>query len=327
MTVPRREFLHLAAGAAALPFAPHAARAQAYPTQPVRILVGFAPGVAPDITGRLLADKLSAAWGKPVVVENVTGAGGNIATERVARAAPDGHTLLMGGNSSLIFSPSMSDKLPYDPIKDFAPITRVFVAANVLVVHNDVPAKTLPELIALARAQPGKLTYAHAGTGTSQHLGAELLKFLEKIDIQPVAYRGTTALLPDLLAGRVTMSFANIANVAPLVKEGKLRGFAVSSRKRSVVAPDLPTMIELGYPGFEAVPWFGLMAPAGTSSAVLDKIYQETSRAMSMPDVRKSLLDIGLDLIGGTPAEFSATIEREIPEWAKVIKSAHIKLD
>jgi len=327
MTVPRRKFLQLAAGAAALPFTLHVARAQAYPAQPVRILVGFAPGVAPDITGRLLADKLSAAWGKPVVVENVTGAGGNIATERVARAAPDGYTLLMGGNSSLIFSPSMSDKLPYDPIKDFAPITRVFVAANVLVVHNDVPAKTLPELIALARAQPGKLTYAHAGTGTSQHLGVELLKFLEKIDIQPVAYRGTTALLPDLLAGRVTMSFANIANVAPLVKEGTLRGFAVSSRKRSVVAPDLPTMIELGYPGFEAVPWFGLMAPAGTSSAVIDKIYQETLRAMSMPDVRKSLLDIGLDLIGGTPAEFSATIEREIPEWAKVIKSANIKLD
>jgi tripartite-type tricarboxylate transporter receptor subunit TctC len=207
----------------------------------VRILVGFAPGVVPDITGRSLADKFSAEWGKAVVVENVSGAGGNIATERVARAAPDGYTLLMGGNSSLIFSPSMYEKLSYDPIKDFAPITQVFVAANVLVVHNDVPAKTLPELIVLARAQPGKLTYAHAGTGTSQHLGAELLKFLEKIDIQLVAYRGTTALLPDLLAGRVTMSFANVANVLPLVKEGKLRGFAVSSRKRSVVAPDLPT--------------------------------------------------------------------------------------
>jgi tripartite-type tricarboxylate transporter receptor subunit TctC len=321
----RRQFLHLAAGAAALPFAPHVARAQGYPTQPVRILVGFSPGVAPDITGRLLADKFSAEWGKPVVVENVSGAGGNIATERVAKAAPDGHTLLMGGNSSLIFSPSMYDKLSYDPIKDFAPITQVFVAANMLVVHNDVPAKTLPELIALARAQPGKLTYAHAGTGTSQHLGAELLKFLEKIDVRPVAYRGTTALLPDLLAGRVTMSFANVANAASLAREGKLRGLAVSSRKRSAVAPDMPTMIELGYPDFEAVPWFGLMAPAGTSSAVVDKIYRETLRVMAMPDVRKSLLDIGLDLIGGTPAELSATIEREIPQWAKVIKSANIK--
>src|SRR5215467_15801976 len=206
MNLSRRKFLHLAAGAAALPFAPHVARAQDYPIQPVRILVGFVPGVAPDITARMLADKFSAAWGKPVVVENVSGAGGNIATERVARAAPDGHTLLMGGNSSLIFSPSMYDKLAYDPIKDFAPITQVFVAANMLVVHNDVPARTLPELIALARAQPGKLTYAHAGAGTSQHLAAELLKSLTGIDIQPVAYRGTTALLPDLLAGRVTMS-------------------------------------------------------------------------------------------------------------------------
>jgi tripartite-type tricarboxylate transporter receptor subunit TctC len=259
------------------------------------------------------------------VVENISGAGGNIATERAAKAAPDGHTLLMGGNASLIFSPSMYDKLAFDPIKDFAPITQVFVAANVLVVHNDVPAQTLPELIALARAQPGKLTYAHAGSGTSQHLGAELLKYIERLDIQPVAYRGTTALLPDLLAGRVTMSFANIANVAPLVKEGKLRAFAVSSVKRSAVAPELPTMIELGYPGFEAVPWFALMAPAGTSPAIIEKVHRETMRVMAMPDVRKSLLDLGLDLIGGTPAELAATIEREIPQWAKVIKAAGVK--
>src|SRR5712691_3216377 len=321
----RRQFLHLAAGAAALPFAPHVARAQAYPTQPVRILVGFTPGVAPDITGRLLADQFSAAWGKPVVVENVNGAGGNVATERVARAAPDGYTLLMGGNSSLVFSPSIYDKLPYDPIKDFAPITQVFIAANVLVVHNDVPAKTLPELIALARAQPGQLTYAHAGAGTSQNLAAELLMSMTQTKLQPVAYRGTTALLPDLLGGRITMSFANISNVAPLVREGKLRAFAVTSLKRSAVAPDLPTMIELGYPGFEAVPWFGLMAPAGTSDAIVDKIYRESLRVMAMPEARKSLLDIGLDLVGSTPAEFAATIEREIPQWAKVIKFANIK--
>jgi tripartite-type tricarboxylate transporter receptor subunit TctC len=325
MRLPRRKFLHLAAGAAALPALPRIVRAQAYPTQPVRILVGFVPGVAPDITGRLFGEKFSAAWGRPVVVENISGAGGNIATERAAKAAPDGHTLLMGGNASLIFSPSMYDKLAFDPIKDFAPITQVFVAANVLVVHNDVPAQTLPELIALARAQPGKLTYAHAGSGTSQHLGAELLKYIERLDIQPVAYRGTTALLPDLLAGRVTMSFANIANVAPLVKEGKLRAFAVSSVKRSAVAPELPTMIELGYPGFEAVPWFALMAPAGTSPAIIEKVHRETMRVMAMPDVRKSLLDLGLDLIGGTPAELAATIEREIPQWAKVIKAAGVK--
>jgi tripartite-type tricarboxylate transporter receptor subunit TctC len=313
--------------ALSLSLAASGAAAQAnYPDQPIRILVGFTPGVAPDITGRLLADKFSEAWGKPAVVENVTGAGGNIATERVAKAAPDGYTLLMGCNASLIFSPSMYDKLAYDPIKDFAPISRVFIAANVLVVHPDVPAKTLPELIALARAQPGKLTYAHAGAGTSQHLAAELLKSTAQIDIQPVAYRGTTALLPDLLAGRVTMSFANIVNAAPLIREGKLRAFAVTSLKRSAVAPDLPTMDESGYPGFEAVPWFGLMAPAGTSPAIIDKLHRETVRVLALAEVRKKLNDLGLDVVGGTPAEFSAVIAREIPQWATVIKAAGIKL-
>ena len=296
-----------------------------YPEQMVRILVGFTPGVAPDITGRLLADKFTAAWGRPVVVENVSGASGNIATERVAKAAPDGHTLLMAGNASLIFSPSMYDRLAYDPIKDFAPISQVFVTANVLVVHNDVPAKTLPELIALARAQPGQLTYAHAGAGTSQNLAAELLKSMAHIDISPVAYRGTTALLPDLLAGRVTMSFANIVNALPLVREGKLRAFGVTSRKRSAVAPDLPTMAESGYPGFEAVPWFGLMAPAGTSPAIIDKLHRETVRVLAIPDVRQKLFDLGLDVIGGSPAEFADVIERELPQWAKVIKAAGIK--
>ncbi len=296
-----------------------------YPEQMVRILVGFTPGVAPDITGRLLADKFTAAWGRPVVVENVSGASGNIATERVAKAAPDGHTLLMAGNASLIFSPSMYDRLAYDPIKDFAPISQVFVTANVLVVHNDVPAKTLPELIALARAQPGQLTYAHAGAGTSQNLAAELLKSMAHIDIAPVAYRGTTALLPDLLAGRVTMSFANIVNALPLVREGKLRAFGVTSRKRSAVAPDLPTMAESGYPGFEAVPWFGLMAPAGTSPAIIDKLHRETVRVLAIPDVRQKLFDLGLDVIGGSPAEFADVIERELPQWAKVIKAAGIK--
>jgi tripartite-type tricarboxylate transporter receptor subunit TctC len=314
---------------AALALALVAADAQAqasYPDQPIRILVGFTPGVAPDITGRLLAERFAEAWGKPAVVENVTGAGGNIATERVAKAAPDGHTLLMGGNASLVFSPSMYDKLAYDPVRDFAPISRIFIAANVLVVHNDVPAKTLPDLIALARAEPGKLTYAHAGAGTSQHLAAELFRSMAQIDIQPVAYRGTTALLPDLLAGRVTMAFANIVNAVPLIREGKLRAFAVTSLKRSAIAPDLPTMAESGYPGFEAVPWFGLMAPAGTSPAIIDKLHRETVRVLALPDVRKKLNDLGLDVVGGTPAEFSEVMAREIPQWAKVIKAAGIRL-
>jgi tripartite-type tricarboxylate transporter receptor subunit TctC len=296
-----------------------------YPEQPVRILVGFPPGVAPDITARLLADKFTEAWGKAVVVENVSGAGSNIATDRVAKAAPDGYTLLMGGNSALIMSASLYDKLPYDPVKDFVPITQVFIAANLLVVHPDVPAKTLPELVALARTQPGKLTYGHAGVGTSQHLGGELLKYMAHVDIQPVAYRGTTAVLPDLLAGRLTMSFANIANALPLVREGKLRVFAVSSRERSAAAPDIPTMAQSGYPGFDAVPWFGLVAPAGTPPAIVDKVYRETVRVLARPDVRTSLGTLGLDLVGNSPAEFGALIKAEIPQWAAVIKGAGIK--
>src|SRR5258708_6490205 len=187
-----------------------------YPEQTVRILVGFSPGVAPDVAARLLAERLTGASGKPVVVENVTGAGGNIATDRVAKAPPNGYTLGMVGNGSLVFSPALYDKLSFDPVKDLAPISQIFVAANVLVVPSEVPAKTLPELVALARAQPGKLTYAHAGAGTSQHLAAELFKFMAGVDIRPVAYRGTTALLPDLLAGRVSPSFANVVNVMPL---------------------------------------------------------------------------------------------------------------
>jgi len=296
-----------------------------YPEQPVRILVGFPPGVAPDVTARLLADKFTEAWGKAVVVENITGAGSNIATDRAAKAAPDGYTLLMGGNSALVMSPSLYDKLPYDPIKDFAPISQVFIAANLLVVYPGVPAKTLPELVALARAQPGKLTYGHAGVGTSQHLGGELLKYMAHVDIQPVAYRGTTAVLPDLLAGRLTMSFANISNALPLVREGRLRAFAVTSRVRSAVAPDLPTMAESGYPGFEAVPWFGLLAPAGTPPAIIDKVYRETVRVLALSEVRRTLDMLGIDTIGNSPAEFAAVIRTEIPQWAAIIKGAGIK--
>ena len=310
----------------ALVLATGAAHAQGtYPEKPVRIIVGFPAGVAPDIAARVLAEKLAEAWGKPVVVENVTGAGGNIGTERVAKAAPDGYTLGMVGNGSLIFSPGMYDKLAFDPVRDFAPISQIFVAANALVVPVDSPVKSLPELVAMARAQPGKLTYGHAGAGTSQHLGAELFKIMAQVDIQPVAYRGTTALLPDLLAGRISMSFANVANALALVREGKLRAFAVSSAKRSASAPDLPTMAESGYPGFEAVPWFGLMGPAGTPGPLIDRLNRDTVKVLSTPEVRKRFGSFGMDLVVGTPAEFAAAIERELPVWTKLIRQAGIK--
>jgi len=296
-----------------------------YPQTVIRILVGFPAGTAPDVTARVIADKMTADFGQPVIIENISGASGNIACDRVAKAAPDGYTLVMCGNGSLVVAPSLYEKLPYDPSRDFAPISRVFVAANLLVVHPDVPATSLPELVALAKAKPGELTYGHTGVGTSQHLAGELFKSMAQVNIQPIAYRGTTALLPDLLAGRITMAFANIVNVVPLVRQGKLRAFAVSSRKRSALVPDLPTMIEAGFPDYEAVPWFGLMAPARTPRPIIEKLHAEAVKALAVPEVRKALENQGLDLIAGTPEEFSETIRTETPYWAKVIKQAGIK--
>jgi tripartite-type tricarboxylate transporter receptor subunit TctC len=306
--------------------APTASAQSAYPSRPVKILVGFTPGTAPDLAARILADRFAEVWGTPVVVENVQGAGSNIATERVAKAAADGYTLLMGGNSSLVINPSLYESLPFDPLKDFAPVSQVFIAANVLAVPPEVPAKTVAELVALARAQPGKLSYAHAGVGTSQHLGAELFKYMAHLDIASVPYRGTTALMPDLLAGRITMSFANIVNVLPLAREGKLRPLAITSIKRSALAPDLPTMAESGFPGFEAVPWFGLVAPAGTPKDVLEKLHGEIVKTLAMQEVRRKFDELGLEPVGNTPAEFTAMIRKETPEWAKVIRDAGIKL-
>jgi tripartite-type tricarboxylate transporter receptor subunit TctC len=306
--------------------AENAGAQSAYPNRAVRIVVGFPAGTAPDVSARILANKFSEHWGVPVPVENITGAGSNIATERVAKSTPDGYTLLMGGNSALVVSPSLYEKLPYDPVKDFALISQVFVAANILTVHPDVPAKTLAELVALAKAQPGKLTYGHAGIGTSQHLAGELFKYMAHVDITPVAYRGSTAVVPDLLAGRLTMFFGNVVNVMPLIRDGKLRAFAVTSLKRSGLAPELPTLAESGFPGFEAVPWFGLMAPAGTPPDIIDKVYRETVKDLALPDVRKAMGEQGLDIIGNSPAEFAAVLQAEIPAWAKVIKEAGIKV-
>ncbi len=305
---------------------PQAGSAQNYPNRPVKILVGFTPGTAPDLAARILAERFSEVWGTPFVVENIPGAGSNIATERVAKSAADGYTLLMGGNSALVINPSLFEQLPFDPVKDFAPISQVFIAANVLAVPPEVPVKSVAELVALAKAQPGKLSYGHAGVGTSQHLGAELFKYMAHVDIASVPYRGTTALMPDLLAGRISMSFANIVNVVPLAREGKLRALAITSIKRSVLAPDLATMAESGFPGFEAVPWFGLVAPAGTPKDVLDKLHSETVKTLAMPEVRKKFDELGLEPVGNTPAEFAAVIKKEMPEWGKVIKDAGIKL-
>jgi len=306
--------------------APTASAQSRYPDRPVKILVGFTPGTAPDLVARMLADRFAEVWGAPFVVENIPGAGSNIATDRVAKAAADGYTLLMGGNSSLVINPGLYETLSFDPVRDFAPISQVFIAANVLAVPPELPVRTVAELVALAQAKPGKLSYGHAGVGTSQHLGAELFKYMAHLDIAAVPYRGTTALMPDLVAGRISLSFANIVNVLPLAREGKLRALAITSIKRSALAPELPTMAESGFPGFEAVPWFGLLAPSGTPKDVLDKLHDETVKALAMPQLRQKFDELGLEPVGNTPAEFAAVIRKETPEWAKVIGDAGIKL-
>jgi tripartite-type tricarboxylate transporter receptor subunit TctC len=301
------------------------AQAAAYPEKAIRILVGFPPGGPPDIAARLLADKFAEAWGKPVLVENATGAGGNVAVDRAVKAAPDGYMLVMA-SSAITINPSLYERLPYDPIKDLAPISLVVSTPSVLVVHNDVPAKNVQDLVALARAQPGKLTYGHAGVGTPSHLSAELFKSVAGVNIQPVPYRGIPSLLPDLLAGRITMTVPNMSVVLPLVREGNLRALTVMASTRSAMLPDVPIVAEAGLTGFDTTVWFGLMAPAGTPQPIIDKLYRETARVLAQNEVRKHLQDLGMQVVANTPVEFAAAIKSEIPQWAKLIKDLGVSV-
>jgi tripartite-type tricarboxylate transporter receptor subunit TctC len=297
-----------------------------YPDKAIRILVGFPPGGPPDIAARLLADKFAEVWGKPVLVENATGAGGNVAVDRAAKAAPDGYTLVMA-SSAITINPSLYEKLPFDPVKDLAPISLAVSTPSVLVVHSDLSAKNVQELVALARAQPGKLTYGHAGVGTPSHLSAELFKSVAGVNIQPVPYRGIPSLLPDLLAGRVTMTLPNMSVVLPLVREGKLRALMTMGPTRSTALPDVPTLAEAGFTGFDTTVWFGLMAPARTPQPTIDKVYRETARVLAQDDVRRHLMDLGMEIVANTPSEFAAMIKSEIPQWAKLIRDAGIRVN
>lgn len=297
-----------------------------YPDRAVRMVVGFPPGGPVDVIARVMSDKLTDLWSQPVVVENIPGAGGNIAGDRVAKATPDGYTLLVATNAQLAINPSLYNKMTYDPVKDLMPISQAVYSPNILVVPNDVPAKTVPELAAYARLNPGKLTFASAGVGTTQHLAGELFKSMANLDIQHVPYRGAAPVITDLLGGRVTMFFGAISPLIPLVREGKLRALAVTSSERFPAAGDLPTMMESGFPGFVSILSIGLMAPTGTSPAVINRIHQDSVRALSMPDVRKQLKDIGMEVMGNSPSEFAAAIITETPQWAKIIKDAAIKM-
>jgi tripartite-type tricarboxylate transporter receptor subunit TctC len=297
-----------------------------YPSRPIRLLVGFPGGTPPDIGARILGDKLVEALGKPIVVEAVVGASGNIAGDRVAKSEPDGHTLVLAANSAVVINPSLYPKMSYDPTVDLVPITQVFSYANVLVVNNNLPVATVQELVEFAKSRPGKLTIGHAGAGTTIHLSAELFRSMAEIDIQLIPYRSTTP-LPDLMGGQIDMGFGTPLGSLPLAREGKLKALAVTSLQRIAVAPDLPTMAESGFPGFDIVVWWGLMAPTKTPPEIIDKLYRETARVLALPEVRKRFGELGCDVIGNTPQEFASVIKVEGPRWAKFIDKLGLKLD
>jgi tripartite-type tricarboxylate transporter receptor subunit TctC len=301
------------------------ARAQSsYPDRPIRIVNINAAGGPGDMLARLIGDQISASLGKPVTVEPMPGAGGSLAAAHVAKAAPDGYTLLLSGDAALVTNISLYDKLAYDPVKDLAPVSQVVATPNVLVVPADLPVKTVADLVALGRSKPATFTFAHGGLGFSTHLSGEMFKTMSKLDMQQVMFR--TSVYPDLIAGRVTMCFCNISQALPLSRENKLRALAVSSPKRSPAAPDLPTMAESGFPGFDVTSWFALMAPAGTPQPVIDKLHAEVVRILAMPDVRQKLSALGMEIVGNSPAELAAVIKTQMPQRAKLIKDAGVKI-
>ena len=295
-----------------------------YPDRPVRIIVGFTAGRATDITARMFAQKLNAAWNVPVTVENIPGAGGSVGGDRVAKAAPDGTTLYWGANGAMTINPSLLPNPTFDTVRDLAPIARVLVMPSLLVVNNDVPAKTVAELFALAKARPGQMSYASPGVGTPQHIAGELLKSLASVDIVHVPYRGVA--LADVIGGRVTMTLQNMGAILPVVRDGKLRALAVTSNQRSPIIPELPTLAESGFPGFEAISWFGLLAPAHTAAPIIAKVHEEIVKIAAQTDMRERLAQLGLDVAVNSPDEFAAVINADIAKWAKVIKDANIKL-
>jgi tripartite-type tricarboxylate transporter receptor subunit TctC len=291
------------------------------------MLVGFPPGGPTDIVSRTLAPKLTEALGQSVIVDNRAGAGGVLATEQVAKAPPDGYTLLMGTIGGIAVAMSLIPNRGYDTLRDLAPITQAVTVTNLLVVHPSVPAKNVKELLAIARARPGKLNYASSGNGTVTHLAGELFKLMGKVDIVHVPFKGGAPALTALLSGEVDMSYENSLVVLPHVKAGKIRALAVTGRKRSQLMPELPTISESGLPGYEASGWYGLFAPSATSKAIIARVNAEAVKALHMPDVVRTLSSQGAEPIGNMPEEFTAFVKSEIEKWARLVKVAHMKAD
>jgi tripartite-type tricarboxylate transporter receptor subunit TctC len=299
--------------------------ADPYPTRSIRMVVGFAPGGGTDLTARPVAQKLSELMRQPVIVENRPGAGGNIATEQVARAAPDGYTLLMGTIASLAISPGLYGNLRFDPEIDFAPVIQVVDATNVLALHPSVPANSVEELIALARK--GSLSAGSSGVAATGHLSIELFNLMAGVKLVHVPYKGGAPAMGDLVGGQVHLIFATAASAIPHLKSGRIKGIAVTTAKRSALLPELPTISEAGLPGFDANNWYGLVAPAKTPRAIIDRLNAEVTRVLDMPDVKTTLFNQGLDPAPGTPEQFGAYIRSERIKWAKVIRESGAKAE
>jgi tripartite-type tricarboxylate transporter receptor subunit TctC len=300
--------------------------AQAYPNRPVHIIAPFPAGGGYDFLSRLLAAEMTKTFAQPVIVENKSGANGNIGTEAAAKSAPDGYTLLMGGNSPLSLNVGLYPKLPYDPLRDFETISRVATQPNLFAANPKVPVKSVAELVQYAKANPGKVTYASNGNGSPQHLAAEQLKRMAGIDMTHVPYKGAAPTAQALLAGEVSVAFNIILLPLPYVQSGRLTGLAVASSKRSPLAPDLPTMAELGYP-IDIDTWYGLVAPAGTPKDIVAKLNAETVRILSIADLREKTRSQGIELGGSTPEEFGAFLKADIAKWTKAIREMNITID
>ena len=303
------------------------AQAQTYPERPIRLVVPFPPGGGSDITARTIAQKLGEALGQQVVADNRGGAGGNIGTDIVAKAVPDGYTLVMALSGPFSINGSLLGKLPFDPLKDFALITLAGATPNLLVSHPSLSAHTVKELIVLAKASPGKINFASSGLGTPAQLAGELFNTMAGVKLIHVPYKGAAPALTDLLAGQVQLMFSTMPPSLPQVRAGKLRAIAVTSAKRSVTTPELPTISEAGLPGFEAITWYGMAAPAGTPPAIVKKLNSEVVKLLRLPEVKERLLATGTEASGTTPEEFATYIKSEIVKWAKVIKESGARAD
>ncbi|MGH8619238.1 MAG: Bug family tripartite tricarboxylate transporter substrate binding protein [Burkholderiales bacterium] len=303
------------------------ASAQGYPNRPLRIVAPFPPASVTDILARPLGQKLTEAWGQPVVIENRAGAGGAIGAEFVAKAPPDGYTLLMGTNGTNAINASLYPRLAYDPLKDFAPVTLVATSYLLLVVHPSLPVRSVRELIALAKARRGQLSFGSGGSGTTPHLAGELFNTMAGVSMVHVPYKGSPQSTADLLAGRIEMTFSNAAATLPFIRAGRLRVIGISSALRDPALPEVPTIAESGVPGFAAEPWFAVFAPAGTPRDVVQKLNTEIVRIVALPEVRQHYANLGLIASTGTPEQLAATVAAETAKWAKVIKAVGAKVD